>query len=278
MTANRLIGWTLLAYVALTIAFILAPIVSSFVFSFNAGRFPSLPWQGFSTDWYAAVLTDPSIRSGLINSLIVAACSATIATLLGFTAAYTDYRYKFTGKAVYVALAMLPPNVPVMILGLAMLVYQSQFSLVGALHSVIIAHVVYCAPFAMALVRLRLSQMDPDLEAAAWNLGAGQAQALRHVILPFALPSILAAFFLTMAVSFDEFAMAWFVSGFNETLPVRILVLLQREVSPRVNAIGSIVFLVTIVLALTALALFSWRRTGGRAVRPSTGSDRSDSA
>ncbi|MEZ2407350.1 spermidine/putrescine transport system permease protein [Bosea sp. OAE752] len=261
---NRLIGWALLGYVGLMIAFILAPILSSFVFSFNAGRFPSLPWQGFSTDWYAAVLTEPSIRSGLGNSLIVAVCSAAIATVLGFSAAYTDYRYNFTGKAVYVALAMLPPNVPVMILGLAMLVYQSQLSLAGGLHSVIIAHVIYCAPFAMALIRLRLSQMDPDLEAAAWNLGAGQTQALRHVILPFALPSILAAFFLTMAVSFDEFAMAWFVSGFNETLPVRILVLLQREVSPRVNAIGSIVFFVTIVLALVALALFSWRRAGDR--------------
>ncbi len=273
---NRLIGWALLGYVGLTIAFILAPIVSSFVFSFNAGRFPSLPWQGFSTDWYAAVLTEPSIRSGLGNSLIVAVCSAAIATVLGFTAAYTDYRYNFTGKAVYVALAMLPPNVPVMILGLAMLVYQSQLSLAGALHSVIIAHVIYCAPFAMALIRLRLSQMDPDLEAAAWNLGAGQTQALRHVILPFALPSILAAFFLTMAVSFDEFAMAWFVSGFNETLPVRILVLLQREVSPRVNAIGSIVFFVTILLALVALALFSWRRTGDHAGRSPIPSSKSD--
>ncbi|MGO4174573.1 ABC transporter permease [Bosea sp. TAF32] len=273
---NRLIGWALLGYVVLMIAFILAPIVSSFVFSFNAGRFPSLPWQGFSTDWYVAVLTEPAIRSGLANSLIVAVCSAAIATVLGFTAAYTDYRYNFTGKAVYVALAMLPPNVPVMILGLAMLVYQSQLSLAGALHSVIIAHVIYCAPFAMALIRLRLSQMDPDLEAAAWNLGAGQTQALRHVILPFALPSILAAFFLTMAVSFDEFAMAWFVSGFNETLPVRILVLLQREVSPRVNAIGSIVFFVTILLALVALALFSWRRTGDRPERPPISSNKSD--
>jgi len=274
---NRLIGWALLGYVALVMVFILAPIASSFVFSFNAGRFPSLPWAGFSTEWYAAVLSDPSIRTGLANSLIVAGCASVIATALGFAAAYTDYRYSFTGKAVYVALAMLPPNVPVMILGLAMLVYQSELSLAGALHSVIIAHVVYCAPFAMALIRLRLSQMDPDLEAAAWNLGASQGQALRNVILPFALPSILAALFLTMAVSFDEFAMAWFVSGFHETLPVRILVLLQREVSPRVNAIGSIVFFVTILLAAVALFLFS-RRRADDATAPSRASSKSDAS
>ncbi|MDQ0391620.1 ABC transporter permease [Labrys monachus] len=268
--ANRLIGWALLGYLALILVFILAPIVSSFVFSFNAGRFPSLPWAGFSTQWYAAVLSDSAIRSGLINSLIVAACTSVIATALGFTAAYTDYRYTFTGKSIYMAVAMLPPNVPVMILGLAMLVYQSELSLSGALYSVIIAHVVYCAPFAMALIRLRLSQMDADLEAAAWNLGASQGQAIRHVIIPFTLPSILAALFLTMAVSFDEFAMAWFVSGFQETLPVRILVLLQREVSPRVNAIGSIVFLVTIVLAAVALFLSSGRRRDEAAPVPAS--------
>ena len=108
------------------------------------------------------------------------------------------------------------------------------------------------ARFAMALIRLRLSQMDPSLEAAAWNLGASQWRAMREIILPFTLPAILSALFITMAVSFDEFAIAFFVSGFNETLPVRILAMFQGQVSPRINAIGSIVFTVTMALVVLA--------------------------
>ena len=111
-------------------------------------------------------------------------------------------------------------------------------------------------------IRLRLSQMNKDLEAAAWNLGASQWRSLREVIIPFCLPAIFSALFLTMAVSFDEYAIAWFVSGFNETLPVRILILLQREVSPKVNAIGSLVFIVSMTLVMLAQIVFLMRAPG----------------
>jgi spermidine/putrescine transport system permease protein len=104
----------------------------------------------------------------------------------------------------------------------------------------------------MALIRLRLSQMDPSMEAAAWNLGASEWRTMVEIILPFTLPAILSALFITMAVSFDEFAIAFFVSGFAETLPVRILAMFQGQVSPRINAIGSIVFTVTMALVILA--------------------------
>ncbi|MCY1454675.1 sulfate ABC transporter, permease protein [compost metagenome] len=123
-----------------------------------------------------------------------------------------------------------------------------------------IAHIVMCAPFAMAVIRMRLAQMDPILEAAAWNLGASQWKAMRHVILPFAAPSIFAALFVTMAVSFDEFAVAWFVSGLNETVPVRILNTLQGQVSPTINAIGSLVFVTSMLLVILAQLLLMRRR------------------
>src|SRR5262249_12063031 len=159
----------------------------------------------------------------------------------------------------------LPPTIPVVILGLAMLMFLARVGLSGELHSVVFCHVVYCIPFAMALVRLRLAQMDPNLEAAAWNLGASEWRGLREVIVPFVAPALVSALFLTMAVSFDEYAMAWFVSGFHETLPVRILVLLQREVSPKVNAVGSIVFLTSMALVIVAQVAVALRRPGRRA-------------
>lgn len=264
MTADRLIAIVLRGYIVLVLTVVFAPIVVSFIYSFDANRYPTIPWGGFSTKWYAAAFADPDVARGFRNTITVALSTSVIATLIGAATAYADYRYRFPGKNAYLALALLPPTIPVVILGLAMLVFLARVGLSGELSAVIICHVVYCIPFAMALVRLRLAQMDPNLEAAAWNLGAGEWRALREVILPFVMRSIFAALFLTMAVSFDEFAIAWFVSGFNETLPVRILVLLQREVSPKVNAIGSIVFVISMALVVLAQVAVALRRQGAR--------------
>ena len=269
--SKRLIDWALKLYVLLAFAFIFAPIAASFVFSFNVDRFPSLPLGGFSTVWYEAVAADPLVWEGLRNTLVAGLVVSVLATALGFGAAYTDFRYRFFGKNLYLALALLPPTIPVVILGLAMLAFLSNINLSGAIHSVIIAHVVMCAPFAMAIVRLRLSQMDPSLEAAAWNLGASEWMAMRHVIVPFCKPAIFAALFITMAVSFDEFAVAWFVSGLNETLPVKVLGFLQGQVSPRINVIGTFVFIASMTLVVLAQILLMKRSAAPRAAAIPTG-------
>ena len=275
MTTGRVASTLMWAYVLAVLLFILAPIATSFVISFNSDRFPTLPLGGFTLQWYQAIWDDPTLAPAIRNTLIVGIAVAVLSTLLGFTAAYADYRYRFWGKSFYLALALLPPTIPVIILGLAMLIFLSRVSLFGQIHSVIISHVVICLPFAMALIRLRLSQMDPNLEAAAWNLGAGEWRGIWEIILPFTMPAILSALFITMAVSFDEYAVAWFVSGFSETLPVRILSSLQGQVSPRINAIGSLVFTVSIVLVMVAQSLLLLRLPGkaGRAIGPGNGSD-----
>jgi len=275
MTAGRVISALMWAYVLAVLLFILAPIFTSFVISFNSDRFPTLPLGGFTLQWYQAIWDDPTLAPAIRNTILVGISVSVISTLLGFTAAYADYRYRFMGKSLYLALALLPPTIPVIILGLAMLIFLSRIGLFGQIHSVIISHVVICLPFAMALIRLRLSQMDPNLEAAAWNLGAGEWRAIREIILPFTMPAILSALFITMAVSFDEYAVAWFVSGFSETLPVRILSSLQGQVSPRINAIGSLVFTVSIVLVIVAQCLLLLRlpSKAGQAFAPADGSD-----
>ncbi|EMM9105127.1 binding-protein-dependent transport system inner membrane protein [Pseudomonas putida TRO1] len=260
MNEHRVINFMLRSFVVLVFLFILTPIIGSFVFSFNVDRFPSLPLGGFSLRWYEAIAADPQVWQAFNNSLVVGVVVSLVSTLLGFTAAYTDFRYHFFGKSVYMALALLPPTIPVVILGLAMLAFLSRIGLSGELYTVMICHIVMCSPFAMAVIRMRLAQMEPQLEAAAWNLGASQWQAMRYVILPFTAPSIFAALFVTMAVSFDEFAVAWFVSGLNETVPVRILNTLQGQVSPTINAIGTIVFITTITLTIVAQVLLMRRQ------------------
>lgn len=266
MNRNPLIDLGLRLYVVLGFVFVFAPIAASFVFSFNSDRFPSIPLGSFSTEWYEAVANDPFVWEGLRNTLFVGVIVSVVATALGFGAAYTDFRYKFFGKTAYLALALLPPTIPVVIMGLAMLAFLSRVNLSGQAISVIIAHVVICSPFAMAIIRLRLSQMDPDLEAAAWNLGASEWSAMRYVIVPFARPAIFSALFITMAVSFDEFAIAWFVSGLNETLPVKVLGFLQGQVSPRINVIGTFVFVTSMTLVIIAQILLTGRSREARAV------------
>jgi spermidine/putrescine transport system permease protein len=264
---NSAVVFALRMYAVVVFLFILAPIAASFVVSLNVDRFPTLPLGGFSMKWYDAVANDSAVADAISNTLLVGVIVALVSTFIGFATAYTDYRYRFFGKSVYLALALLPPTIPTVIMGLAMLAFLSKVNLWGGVHSVVIAHVVLCTPFAMALIRLRLSQLDPDMEAAAWNLGATQWRAMWSVIIPFAIPGIFSALLLTMAVSFDEFIVAWFITGFNETLPVKILNTLQGRVSPKINAMGSMVFTVTIMLVIISQAVLFARAKKTRGPR-----------
>jgi spermidine/putrescine transport system permease protein len=255
MKDDRTTRWLLWAYTALIFGFIFAPIVASFVFSFNSDRFPTIPLGSFTTHWYETAFADSDVWEAAKVSLLVSTCVAVLATAIGFSAAYTDYRYDFFGKKAFLILALLPPTIPLIIFALATLGWLSLFNASGKIMSIIIAHTVLCAPFAMAVVRLRLNQMDANLEPAAWNLGATEWVTMRNVIIPFTLPSIIAALCLTAAVSFDEFAVAWFVAGLNKTVPVIILEILTGNVDPQINAIGSVVFVVSITLVVIAQIL-----------------------
>ena len=259
MKHDRFLKFFLYSYLGLTFIFIFAPIAFSVVFSFNSDRFPTIPLGSFTLKWYKTIWQDPDVWEAARTSLIVSLSVASIATFLGFTTAYTDYRYRFKLKPVYLALILLPPTIPLIIMALAMLAWFSKIGLSGQVFSIIIAHTVLTAPFAMAIIRLRLSQMDESLEAAAWNLGADQWVALRRVIIPFCRPAIISSFCLTAAVSFDEFAIAWFISGLNKTIPVVILEIVTGNIDPQVNAIGSFVFLTSITLVIIAQVVLMTR-------------------
>lgn len=244
-------------YCLLAAAFIALPVASAFVFSFSEARFPTLPPGEFGLDWYRKAWEDPKDWAALGRTLSIGGAAALASTLLGFGAAYGDWRYRFRGRNAYLALVLLPPTVPLVVLGLAMLAYLSRLGISGQPLAVWVSHVVLGTPFAMAVIRLRLHQMDRNLESAAWNLGATEWGAMRAVVLPFARPAIVAALLLSFAVSFDEFMVAWFVSGVHETLPVRVLNLLQGQVSPRIHVIGALTFTATLTTVFLAALLVS---------------------
>ncbi|MEO0923458.1 MAG: ABC transporter permease [Pseudomonadota bacterium] len=260
MKDNRALIWFLRFYVLVIFVFIFAPIFFSMVFSFNSDRFPTVPLGDFTLKWYETILADPDVWSAMRTSIIVSVCTCVLATALGFATAYSDYRYTFRFKSAYLALVLLPPTIPLIIMALAMLAWFSRLGMSGQVHSIILAHTVLTAPFAMAIIRLRLNQMDPNLEAASWNLGASEWRTMREVIIPFCKPAIISSLCLTAAVSFDEFAISWFVSGLNKTVPVLILEIVQGNIDPQVNAIGTFVFLTSMTLVIIA-QLFFMNRT-----------------
>ncbi len=249
MTTGAILRTVYLAAVAL---FMATPILVIVIFSFDANRFPTLPWGGFSLQWHREAFADPMIRAALRNSLLVGAGTSVCATILGFSAAYLDYRYEFLGKRTLLLAVAVPPAVPVTILGMAMLAALSRTPLFGTPLGIIVCHVAIATSFAMALIRMRLAELGPDLESAGWNLGASRWGGLAHVVIPFCRPSLIAAACLSAAVSFDEFMVAWFVGGVNETLPVRLLNLLQGQVNPKINAIGTLVLMISLCLVAVA--------------------------
>ncbi len=261
MKSSHLLTGVLRGYTMLLFVFVFAPIVFSVIFSFNSARFPTIPLESFTLHWYETIWADPDVWQAVRNSVFVSLCTSVLATALGFCTAYTDYRYNFRFKSAYLALVLLPPTIPLIIMALAMLAWFSKIGASGELWSIVIAHTVLAAPFAMAITRLRLNQMDKDLESAAWNLGASEWRTMREVVIPFCKPAIISAAFLTAAVSFDEFAIAWFVSGLNKTVPVLILEIVQGNIDPQVNAIGTLVFLVSMTLVIAAQIFFSLRQS-----------------
>ena len=261
---DRMINALFRAYVVLSVLFILTPILTVMAFSLNINRHPRLPWGGFSSVWYEAAWNDHTMTTGLQNSVIVAVCVSVIATFIGFATAYTDYRFRFLGKtAFWRSFSCRPRSRSRSWVWCSWSTSRRSVCSASSTRSSSVTS-LFSAPFAMALIRMRLAQMDENLEAAAWNLGAGEWTTIREIILPYTRPSIIAALFITMAVSFDEYMIAWFVSGMNETLPARILAVLQGQVTPQINAVGSIVFVISIVLVLIAqLVLFVRRPQSG---------------
>jgi len=229
-------------YLLLGFIFLLLPIAFLILFSFQKNVYSSLPLKGWSMQWYDKLVEDGELFDALLNSLYVSPIAATGASVIGFLAAYALNRFVFPGRLLIATILILPILIPPLILGVSMLGLLSRIGMHGELYSVIIAHTLILTAPAMAIIQLRLAQMPRSLEEAAWDLGASELQTVWRVILPWALPGIAGGWLLAFTFSFDEFIIAWFVSGFDTTLPVAIYNVMIASHNPSLNAIGTIVF------------------------------------
>lgn len=252
----RALPW---AYLILAFAFIYLPVGTLVLFSFQDGGLPVPPFHGPSLRWYGDILSDRRLTGALFNSLLVAFVSSATAVCLGFCAAYALARHVLPGSALLRGVLIAPLTVSYLIIGLGLLIVLNHLGISLSLWTAGIGHVVINLPMCFAIIYAAMGDGQRNAEAAARDLGANEAQVVLLITVPMLAPAILAALFLSVTLSWDEFIIAFLLTRFDVTLPVEIWNLLRSGLSPRLNAVGSLVFLVSVAVVLT-LEMFVFRR------------------
>lgn len=247
----RMVGRLLIAAYGLAVyAFILLPVVVLVLFSLQATSLPTPPFTGPSLRWYEAALGDSRLTSALVNSVLVAVISSVLAVALGFLAAWGFARYHLPRAALLRGLIALPLAVSYLIIGMGILVLFNAAGISKSLVAAGIGHVAINLPLCFVIIYSQMGDNQVNLERAARDLGAPDWKVLSLISVPVMWPAILASFFLSMTFSWDEFVISFLLTRFDTTLPVEIWGLLRSGLHPRTNAIGSLVFGVSAVLAI----------------------------
>jgi spermidine/putrescine transport system permease protein len=244
-------GWVLAAAGAVYL-FLHLPLLVLMVFSFNASRFGAT-WTGFTLDWYRRLLERNDILIGLRRSVLVGLVTALVATALGTLIAVALGRHRFRGRGAVEAFLYLPIVTPEIVVGISLLMLFAFAGVPLGLATITIAHIAFGVAFVAVVVRARLEGMDRSLEEAALTLGADEVTAFRTVTLPLLGPGIVAGALLAFTLSFDDYVITSFVAGAgSSTLPLVVYSMVRRGIEPSVNAISTIVIVVTAALLLVA--------------------------
>ena len=236
--------------------FLYLPIVILVIFSFNASKYASGTWRGFTLQWYASLFSNEAIRVALKNTLIVAGCSTLISTIFGTMAALAMERNKFWGQLAFDALLYLPIIIPDIAMAVMLLLFFILAHIQLGLVSIIISHVAFNISFVAVVVRARLAYFDITLEEAAQDLYANEWQTFRRVTLPLIMPGILGGALLAFTLSIDDFVITFFTSGpGSTTLPLRIYSMVKLGVTPEINALSSIMLVASMGLVLLSALL-----------------------
>ncbi len=236
-------------YAYLFIAFLYVPVLFLPLFSFNDSLYISFPMKAFTTKWYAQMFANEPMHAALMNSIQVGLATALFATILGVFGAKAVTRYRIPGRKPVVFTIMLPLVIPGIILGVALLILISRLGVPLSLYTVTLGHILISVPFAMAILIARFEGFDKSMEEAAADLGDNAWWTFWRVTFPIVFPGILASLLLTFTISFDEFIMAFFLSGTDPTLPIYIWSQLRfPKRLPSVLALGSVILVVSFAI------------------------------
>ena len=241
-------------YLILITVIMYLPILFVMIYSVNLSKLSSV-WTGFSLKWYRDLFRDRNVGTALVNSLILGGVSSLAAAVIGTLGAIGTARTSFRGKGAMEYIATLPMMTPEIILGMIFLAFFSLLGLPFGMSTLIISHTAFCIPYVFMQVKARLAGMDKSYEEAARDLGAGRARVFFDITLPLIMPGIVSGMLLSFAMSFDDVVISIFVTGVSvNTLPILIYTQLKTGVTPKVNALCTLMFLATLlIVVLSAL-------------------------
>ncbi len=231
-------------------AFLYLPLTIVVVYSFNDSRL-NAEWVGFTWHWYQVLLNDEEMLLAAGNSLLIAFVSSLVATLLGTMAGIAMHRYQLKALTFMV---LTPVAMPEILLGVSLLLFFIQvLNLTLGMLSIILAHITFSIGFVAVIVRARLAGMDENLFEAARDLGASPWETFRYVTLPLILPAVVAGGLMAFTLSIDDFVITFFTAGVGvQTLPLRIYSMIKIAVTPEVNAVSTLLMLLTLTMIVLA--------------------------
>ena len=251
MNKKKLSPWLWLA-AALAYAFLYIPLIIVIVYSFNDSKL-NAEWVGFTFKWYEVLFNDGPMLQAAWNSLVIALFTSVFATIFGTMAGYAMYKYKLR---VLPLLVLTPLALPEILMGVSLLIFFVMLNLTLGMVSITLAHISFCIGFVAIVVRSRLEGMDESLVEAARDLGATQWQAFRLVTLPLIMPGVIAGALMAFTLSIDDFVITFFTAGAGaSTLPLQIYSMIKIAVTPEVNAISTLLMLLTLALILASSKL-----------------------
>jgi spermidine/putrescine transport system permease protein len=251
---KRISGWGLIkVYTALVYIWMFTPIIAVIILSFNPHQFGSFPMEGFSFKWYVELAHNYTILNAFKNSLILGSLTAVLATAIGIPAAMAFVRYEFPGKNTLNTLLLAPIMIPEVVLGVALLIFIRWLQQPKSFALLLIGHVVITLPYVLLVVQARLVGIKRVYEEAALSLGANPLQTFREVTLPLLMPAVFAGMLFAFTISFDDVtATLFWATARNQTVPVKIFGMLRNSISPEINALGTVMIVLTISLPLLA--------------------------
>ena len=236
-------------YVALMLLFLYLPIFVLIVFSFNSSK--GYSWTGFSWKWYQELFSNELILHSLKNTLIVAAIASVVSTILGAAAAVGVFSMKNKAmKSMINSVTNLPLVSPEIVMGISLMLLFSFARMSGGFLSLVIAHISFCVPSVYFSVLPKLRQMNASLYEAALDLGCTPPKAFMKVVLPEIMPGIITGFLMAFTYSLDDFVVSYFTAGNVQTLSITIYSMVKKRVSPEINALSTILFVVVLMILL----------------------------
>ncbi|MCR4955480.1 MAG: ABC transporter permease [Lachnospiraceae bacterium] len=235
-------------YACLVYIFLYLPIAVVIAFSFNTSKM-NVVFEGFTFDWYISMWSNTLLMDAFKNTLIVAVASTLISTILGTLCAVGLNRFEFKLKETISSALYIPIVIPELVFAIAMLILFSSMNITMNMVTLIISHVTFSMPFVVITVRSRLAGYDRSIEEAARDLGANELRTFFRVTLPMIMPGVLSGAMLALTLSLDDVVVSFFTAGVNsQTLPLRILSMVKKGISPDVNALSTLIILGSVIL------------------------------